>query len=96
MGFIMTRSELIKKISEQKTIFTEDQVTIVVMTLIEIIKDALASGDKVEIRGFGSFRLRTRKSRLGRNPRTGEQVLVPEKHVPFFKTGKELRELVNH
>jgi len=96
MGFIMTRSELIKKISEQKTIFTEDQVTIVVMTLIEIIKDALASDDKVEIRGFGSFRLRTRKSRLGRNPRTGEQVLVPEKHVPFFKTGKELRELVNH
>ncbi len=74
----------------------EDQITIVVTTLIEIIKEALAAGDKVEIRGFGSFRLRTRKSRLGRNPRTGEQVSVPEKQVPFFKTGKELRELVNH
>ena len=92
----MTRSELIKKISLENKLLTEDQVTIVVTTLIEIIKEALAAGDKVEIRGFGSFRLRTRKSRLGRNPRTGEQVSVPEKHVPFFKTGKELRELVNH
>jgi integration host factor subunit beta len=92
----MTRSELIKKISTENTLLTEDQITIVVTTLIEIIKEALASGDKVEIRGFGSFRLRTRKSRLGRNPRTGEQVSVPEKQVPFFKTGKELRELVNH
>lgn len=95
-NFIMTRSELIKKISTENKRLTEDQVTIVVTTLIEIIKQALATGDKVEIRGFGSFRLRTRKSRLGRNPRTGEQVSVPEKQVPFFKTGKELRELVNH
>ncbi len=66
------------------------------MAIIEIMKEALGSGDKIEIRGFGSFRLRTRKSKEGRNPRTGEKVLVPEKQVPFFKTGKELRELVNH
>ncbi|MBI3359245.1 MAG: integration host factor subunit beta [Nitrospirae bacterium] len=92
----MTRSDLIKKISEQTMILTEDQVTIVVMAIIEIIKEALGNGDKVEIRGFGSFRLRTRKSRKGRNPRTGATVSVPEKQVPFFKTGKELRELVNH
>ena len=91
----MTRSELIKKILVQENILTEEQVTLVVMSIIEIIKEALASGDKVEIRGFGSFRARTRKTRMGRNPRTGEQVLVPEKHVPFFKVGKELRELVN-
>jgi len=91
----MTRSSLIKKISTQTEILTEEQVTIVVMTLIEIIKEALGSGDKVEIRGFGSFRLRTRKRREGRNPRTGVKVSVPEKQVPFFKTGKELRELVN-
>jgi len=91
----MTRSGLIKKISTQTKFLTADQVAIVVMAVIEIIKEALGSGDKVEIRGFGSFRLRTRKSREGRNPRTGAAVLVPEKQVPFFKTGKELRELVN-
>jgi len=92
----MTRSELIKKISAQNTLLTEDQVTIIVTTLIDIIKEALASGDKVEIRGFGSFRPRTRKSRIGRNPRTGAQVFVSEKKVPFFKTGKDLMALVNH
>jgi integration host factor subunit beta len=92
----MTRSELIKKMAMQNNLLTEDQVTIVVTTIIDIIKEALASGDKVEIRGFGSFRPRIRKSRVGRNPRTGAQVLVPEKHVPFFKMGKELKELINH
>jgi integration host factor subunit beta len=91
----MTRSELIKNLSEQHSILTEEQATTVVMAIIEIMKEALASGKELEIRGFGSFRLRTRKGRVGRNPRTGAQVFVPEKHVPFFKAGKELRELVN-
>jgi len=93
----MTRSELIEKLSVQYTgLFTNEQMKVIVKVILEIIKESLAGGDKVEIRGFGSFRLRHRKKREGRNPKTGMKVLVPEKSVPFFKAGKELKELVGH
>ncbi|MEK7702379.1 MAG: HU family DNA-binding protein [Nitrospirota bacterium] len=92
----MTRSDLIKKMTLQNAEWmNEDQMTLVVKTIVDVIKEALSSGDKVEIRGFGSFRLRTRKRREGRNPKTATKVSVPEKQVPFFKIGKELKELVN-
>jgi integration host factor subunit beta len=68
---------------------------IIVDTLFESVIGALKSGDKIEIRGFGSFRTRQRNSRVGRNPKTGEKVDVPAKKVPFFKPSKELRDLVN-
>ncbi len=77
-------SELSKKSSEQ-----------VVNAFFQSIVESLAEGDKVELRGFGTFKLRQRKPRWGRNPKTGERVHVPAKVVPFFKPGKELRELVN-
>ena len=64
-------------------------------THLDGITDALAAGDRVELRGFGAFSVRCRPARVGRNPRTGESVAVKEKHVPFFKTGKELRERVD-
>jgi len=66
-----------------------------VETIFESIKEALANGGKVEIRGFGNFKLRSRKARKARNPKTGEAVDVPPKKVPYFKVGKELREMIN-
>lgn len=92
----MTKAELIDKISLGYTSLTRRQVEILVNTIFESIKDALAKGDKIEIRGFGSFRLRHRREREGRNPKTGDIVTVPPKKVPFFKAGKELRALVDH
>ncbi len=92
----MTRSGLIEKLSLRYTLLKKDEIEVVVKEILKIIKDALKDGDKVEIRGFGSFRLRSRKKREGRNPKTGMKVLVPEKKVPFFKAGKELKELVDH
>jgi len=76
-------------------VFTPAQIQERVDALFESIKAALARGDEVELRGFGSFRLRRRKVREGRNPKTGEAVHVPEKVVPFFKAGAELREMVD-
>ena len=64
-------------------------------TVFDSIIEALHNGDKIELRGFGSFRLRERKARVGRNPKTGETVQVPTKKVPYFKAGKELKELIN-
>jgi integration host factor subunit beta len=92
----MTRSGLIEKLSLRYTLLNRDQIEVIVKETLKIIKDALKDGDKVEIRGFGSFRLRSRKKREGRNPKTGMKVLVPEKKIPFFKAGKELKELVDH
>ncbi len=73
----------------------ETETETIVNTIFDNITEALAQGDKVELRGFGSFRIRQRNSRKGRNPKTGSAVEVPEKRVPFFKVGKRLRELVN-
>lgn len=91
----MTKAELIDKISEKKPGLTRKQVEVVVNSVLDSIKDALAKEDKVEIRGFGSFRIRFRRAKEGRNPKTGETVSVPPKKVPFFKAGKEMREMVD-
>ena len=91
----MTKTELIKKITERSDDITKKQTEIVVETLFESIKDALASGERVEIRRFGNFTLRKRNARKARNPKTGVVVDVPPKKVPFFKVGKELKEMVD-
>ncbi len=91
----MTKSVLIERISEKVEGLSKKQVEVIIETAFESIKEALSKGDKVEIRGFGNFRLRARNARKARNPKTGESVSVPPKKVPFFKVGKELREMVN-
>jgi integration host factor subunit beta len=91
----MTKAELVDKIAEKKPGLTRKQVEVVVNTVLDGIKEALSREDKVEIRGFGSFRIRHRRAKEGRNPKTGETVQVPPKKVPFFKAGKEMRELVD-
>ncbi len=91
----MTKSVLIEKIAEKIDGLSKKQTEVIIETIFESIKEALAKGGKVEIRGFGNFRLRSRKARKARNPKTGESVDVPPKKVPYFKVGKELREMVN-
>lgn len=91
----MTKAELVDKIAEKRPGLTRKQVEVVVNTVLDGIKDALSREDKVEIRGFGSFRVRYRRAKEGRNPKTGETVSVPPKKVPFFKAGKEMREMVD-
>ena len=91
----MTKSELIEKISEKVDGLSKKQTEVIVETIFECIKESLSKGGKVEIRGFGNFRLRSRNARKARNPKTGEAVDVPPKKVPYFKVGKELREMVN-
>ncbi len=91
----MTKSVLIEKIAEKIKNLTKKQTEVVVETVFDSIKDSLAKGGKVEIRGFGNFKLRSRKARKARNPKTGESVDVPAKKVPYFKVGKELREMIN-
>jgi integration host factor subunit beta len=90
----MTRAELVDEIARQSSM-TRRQAEVVVDAVFDSILDALGHGDKIELRGFGSFRIRRRASRAGRNPRTGADVVVPERRVPHFKPGKELRDLVN-
>ena len=90
----MTKADLIDELSRVSNL-TKKETELIVNTVFDNITDALARGDKVELRGFGSFRIRHRNSRKGRNPKTGDSVSVPEKRVPFFKVGKRLRELVN-
>ncbi|MGH7259134.1 MAG: HU family DNA-binding protein [Nitrospiraceae bacterium] len=91
----MTKAQIIEKVSEQVSLLTKRQAEIVVNTLFNSVRDSLHRGDKTEIRGFGSFRLRSRRMKEGRNPKTGATVSVPAKKVPFFKAGKELKELLN-
>ena len=90
----MTKAELVEEVSE-KTGLPKKQAEIVVNTVFESIVETLKTGEKIELRGFGSFRIRQRDSRMGRNPKTGEKVDVPAKRIPYFKPGKELRELLN-
>ena len=90
----MTKADLIEEVAKQCNLTTKES-ELIVNTVFDNITDALAKGDKVELRGFGSFRIRQRNARKGRNPKTGSSVSVPEKRVPFFKVGKRLRELVN-
>ncbi|MCD9088829.1 integration host factor subunit beta [Stenotrophomonas sp. SY1] len=91
----MTKSELIEILARQQAHLKADDVDLAVKSLLEMMGGALASGDRIEIRGFGSFSLHYRPPRLGRNPKTGESVALPGKHVPHFKPGKELRERVS-
>ncbi len=92
----MTKSELIQRIAELNPHLYHRDVERIVTTIFEEITEALARGDRVELRGFGAFSVKHRPARVGRNPRTGARVQVAEKFVPFFKTGKELRERLNH
>jgi len=91
----MTKSELIEKLSFTAVSLNKKEAEVVVNTIFDSIGDALVSGDRVEIRGFGSFTVREREAREARNPKSGEVVSIPAKKTPFFKTGKELRARVN-
>lgn len=91
----MTKSELILRLAELNPHLYQRDVERIVSTIFDEIAGALARGDRVELRGFGAFSVKRRGARTGRNPRTGAAVDVAEKHIPFFKTGKELREKLN-
>ncbi|TNC69842.1 integration host factor subunit beta [Rubellimicrobium roseum] len=91
----MIRSELIQKIAEENPHLYQKDVEKIVNVIFDRIVEAMAQGNRVELRGFGAFSVKKRDGRTGRNPRTGESVEVTEKHVPFFKTGKLLRERLN-
>jgi integration host factor subunit beta len=91
----VTKSELIEEVSRQMPDMSKRDVEIVVDTIFDNMRGALARHDRIEIRGFGSFIAKPRRAREGRNPRTGEKVHVPQKWVPFFTCGKELKDRVN-
>ena len=91
----MTKSELIQRLAEANPHLYLRDVERIVTTIFDEITEALANGDRVELRGFGAFSVKERASRTGRNPRTGEAVDVPAKYIPYFKTGKQLREKLN-
>ncbi len=91
----MTKSELIDKLAEQQKHLKHEDVELAVKSILEQMSVALADGDRIEVRGFGSFSLHYRAPRMGRNPKTGEAVALPGKHVPHFKPGKLLRERVD-
>ncbi len=91
----MTKSQLIQRLAERNPHLYLRDVERIVSTIFEEISGALEQGNRVELRGFGAFSVKRREPRIGRNPRTGETVNVAEKYVPYFKTGKELRERLN-
>ena len=91
----MTKSELIARLAERYPQLIAKDADFAVNTILDAMTESLAGGQRIEIRGFGSFALNTRPPRVGRNPKSGEKVLVPEKRVPHFKAGKELRERVD-
>ena len=90
----MTKADLIEEVSALAELTRKDS-EVIVETIFDSVVHALRSGDKIEIRGFGSFRTRQRNPRIGRNPKTGDRVEVPAKRIPFFKPSKELKDLVN-
>ncbi len=90
----MTKAELVERVASM-TQLTKKHAEIIVNTVFESIVRSLRSGEKIELRGFGSFRIRQRGARIGRNPKTGAKVNVPAKRIPYFKPGKELKELLN-
>jgi integration host factor subunit beta len=91
----LNKSDLIEILARKLPNLAGRDVEVIVNTIFDSMTDSLGKGDRIEIRGFGSFEIRTRKPRLGRNPKTGASVEVGERSVPFFKVGKELRERVN-
>lgn len=90
----MTKADLIEEVSRVAELTRRDS-EVVIETIFESVINSLRAGDKVEVRGFGSFRTRQRQSRVGRNPKTGDRVEVPAKKIPFFKPSKELKDIVN-
>src|SRR4051794_18764701 len=91
----MTKADLIEEVSRLAELTRKDS-EIIVETIFDSIVNSLRAGDKIEIRGFGSFRTRQRKPRVGRNPKTGARVEVPAKKIPYFKPSKELKDVINH
>ncbi len=94
-GTVLTKSELIERVAQRQSQLSQKDVELAVKTMLEEMSQALATGGRIEIRGFGSFSLHYRAPRLGRNPKTGEAVDLTGKYVPHFKPGKELRDRVN-
>ncbi len=90
----MTKADLVEEVAKVTELTRKDS-EVIVDTLFESVIKALRVGDKLEVRGFGSFRVRQRNARVGRNPKTGEKVEVPAKRVPYFKPSKELKDLIN-
>jgi integration host factor subunit beta len=90
----MTKAELVEEVANSSDL-TKKDAEVIVQTVLDSIVESLKTGQKIELRGFGSFRVRNRSSRQGRNPKTGSTVKVPAKKVPYFKPGKELKELIN-
>ena len=90
----MTKAELVEEVARVSDL-TKKHSEIIVNTVFDSIIEALQKDEKIELRGFGSFRIRQRRSRQGRNPKTGDKVDVPAKRIPYFKPGKELKELIN-
>ena len=90
----MTKADLVEKVAGRINL-TKKQTEVIVKTVFQSITDSLSEGNEVELRGFGSFRIRERNARIGRNPKSGAKVEVPAKKVPFFKAGKELRKIVD-
>jgi len=91
----MTKNDLIKRLQEELKTYSLKDVNYVVNIIFDSMVDAIKRGERIELRGFGSFEVRERKPRMGRNPKSGAQVKLQERKVPFFKTGKELRIMVN-
>ena len=92
----MTKNDLIKKLQEELKSYPLQDVTYAVNIIFDSMINAIKRGERIELRGFGSFVVRERKPRLGRNPKSGAEVKLAERKVPFFKTGKELRQMVNN
>ena len=90
----MTKAELVEEVAKTADL-TKKHSEVIANTVFQSIIDALHNDEKIELRGFGSFRIRQRRSRQGRNPKTGETVFVPAKKIPYFKPGKELKDLIN-
>ena len=91
----MTKSDLIEQMASEQSTLSARDVELAVKAMLQQMSDALASGERIEIRGFGSFTLHSRPPRIGRNPKTGETVAIPARYSPHFKPGKEMRDRVN-
>ncbi|HEX4296504.1 MAG TPA: integration host factor subunit beta [Devosia sp.] len=91
----MIKSELVEKLADENPHLFQRDIENIVNAILDEVGNAMARGDRVELRGFGAFSVKRRDARLGRNPRTGDSVQVTEKHIPFFKTGKQLRDRLN-
>ncbi len=91
----MTKSELIEAVATQVNTFSRKDVEMIIDTLFQSMTESLSNGEKVEIRGFGSFKIKERNGRQGRNPKSGENIFIESKKVPFFKAGKEIKERIN-